>query len=167
MLVDGRWTPTFPNARYVVSDADFEYWRSELDASQGNVMSSLLRESFNDSIQPILDAGLLDLISLNGRLCDEVRLMPTPGHTPGHVSVVVTSEGQSAVITGDTTHHPCQLLHMHWSSDADHNAAQAEETRKQMFADLAGTPTLVIGTHWAGATAGHVIREGEHYKLVA
>lgn len=164
MLVDGRWTPTFPNARYLITRAEFEHWRSELDA-QDKVMAAIFKESFDDSIQPVLDAGLLDLVSPHHRLCDEIRLMATPGHTPGHVSVVITSEGQAAIITGDSIHHPCQLVHTHWSPGVDHDAAQAEGTRRQILADLADTPTLVIGTHWAGATAGHVIRDGEHYRL--
>ena len=92
--------------------------------------------------------------------------MPSTGHTPGHVSVQISSNGMRALITGDFAHHPCQLAHPEWSSTADHDPAAAEATRRRIFNTLAGKPVLVIGTHFAGPTAGHVVRDGITYKLV-
>lgn len=158
MLVGGRWVPTFPNARYLMGRTEFEYWRSKRDhAEQSSV--------FDDSVAPVFDAGLVDLVDTDHRVCDEVRLVPTVGHTPGHVSIEITSGGQSALITGDFVHHPCQMAWPAWASTADYDAEQSTRTRREVFGRLAGTPTLVIGTHFAGATAGRVVRDGDAFML--
>jgi glyoxylase-like metal-dependent hydrolase (beta-lactamase superfamily II) len=94
-----------------------------------------------------------------------VSLVPTPGHTPGHVSVRIVSQEQEALITGDFMHHPCQIAHPEWSSTADSHPAEARLTRERSLTDLADTPILVIGTHFAGRTAGHVVRNGDAYSL--
>jgi glyoxylase-like metal-dependent hydrolase (beta-lactamase superfamily II) len=159
-LLDGRWVPTFPNARYIFGRQEFAHWsRPEAgDESQ--------RAVFADSVRPILDAGLAELVEADHRLCEEVRLVPSFGHTPGHVSVMVASEGEEAIITGDIAHHPCQLARPHWSSTADSDPRQAEATRHTIFGGLAGRPVLVIGTHFSGPTAGRVARDGEGYRLM-
>jgi glyoxylase-like metal-dependent hydrolase (beta-lactamase superfamily II) len=121
---------------------------------------------FADSIRPIIEGGLADLVEWNHQLCPEIRLMPSTGHTPGHVSVQITSKGKHALITGDFAHHPCQMAHPEWSSTADYDAAAAEATRRRILGELAGAPVLVIGTHFAGPTAGHVVGDGAAFKLV-
>ena len=157
-LVDGRWVPTFPRARYLFGRREFEHWSQAGDEAQRAVLA--------DSVQPILDAGLAELVETDHRLCEEVRLVPTHGHTPGHVSVHISSEGEEALITGDIAHHPCQLARPHWNSTADSDPAQAEATRRAVFGGLAGKPVLVIGTHFAGPTAGRVQRDGEGFRLL-
>ncbi len=158
MRVDDEWVPTFPNARYLVAKDEYaHYSREDLEA--------LNRQVFADSVRPVMDAGLMDLVETNQQICDEVDLVPTVGHTPGHVSVRIRSEGQEAIITGDFIHHPCQLARVHWGSAADLDPEAADATRRRMFADYADTPTLVIGTHFAGATAGHIVRDGDAYRL--
>ena len=92
--------------------------------------------------------------------------MPSVGHTPGHASVLISSQGKRAMITGDFAHHPCQMAHPEWSSTADYDPAAAEATRHRIFGELSGEPVLMIGTHFASPTAGHVVRDGEAYKLV-
>jgi len=159
MLVDGRWRPTFPHARYLFGRREFAHWSSGAgDAAQ--------RAVFADSVQPILDAGLAELVEADHRLCEEVRLVPSFGHTPGHVSVHIASEGEEGFITGDIAHHPCQLARPHWNSTADADPPQAEATRRSVFGGLAGRPVLVIGTHYAGPTAGRVVRDGEGFRLL-
>ena len=91
--------------------------------------------------------------------------MPTPGHTPGHVSVRIASDGEEALITGDFMHHPCQIARPEWSSTADSDPFQARHTRERMLTGLAETPTLVIGTHFAGRTAGRIVRDGDAFRL--
>ena len=158
MMVGGRWVPTFPNARYLMARTEFEYWRSLEDRDEH-------RAAFADSVAPVVDAGLVDLVETTHRVCDEVRLLPTAGHTPGHVSVAISSEGHEALITGDFLHHPCQMTYPAWASAADFDAGQSTRTRCEMLSRLAGTPTLVIGTHFAGATAGRVVRDGQTYRF--
>ncbi|HMH76417.1 MAG TPA: MBL fold metallo-hydrolase, partial [Candidatus Udaeobacter sp.] len=100
-LDDGRWFPTFPRARYLFARREWEHWTSEDDDGTRRIMA--------DSVAPVLDAGLAELVSMDHQVTDEIRLEPTPGHTPGHVSVRLTSRGADAVITGDLMHHPVQI----------------------------------------------------------
>jgi glyoxylase-like metal-dependent hydrolase (beta-lactamase superfamily II) len=87
------------------------------------------------------------------------------GHTPGHVSVWIASQGEEALITGDFMHHPCQIACPDWSSTADSDPVEARLTRERMLTRLANTPILVIGTHFAGRTAGRVARDGAAFRL--
>lgn len=148
MLVDGQWLPTFPGARYLMGREEYEYWDKEDDGSGDDVMG--------DSVRPVFDAGLVDLVDTDHRICDEVSLEPTPGHTPGHVSVRIESEGQQALITGDCIHHPCQIEKVEWSSSADYDPEAAKTTRSDLLARYGDTDVLVIGTHFATPTAGHI-----------
>ncbi|HEY8288658.1 MAG TPA: MBL fold metallo-hydrolase [Acetobacteraceae bacterium] len=158
MMRDGRWVPTFPKARYLMGRAEYQHWST-------NTKREDMRFILADSVTPILDAGLATLVETDHRLCDEISLIPTVGHTPGHVSVVIESRGERALITGDFMHHPCQIAHPEWDTTADSDPEQGIRTRRIMFERLADTPVLVIGTHFAGATAGHIVRDGDSYRL--
>ena len=157
MLVDGKFVPTFPNARYLLGRIEFEHWSAEGDEEQQAILA--------DSVQPILDAGLAEFVGLDHVVSANVRLVPTTGHTPGHVSVMIESEGQTAVITGDMSHHPCQMAHPDWSPLFDSDKKAAAVTRARMFAEWADAEHLVIGTHYAAPTAGHVRREGAAFRF--
>ena len=113
----------------------------------------------------MVDAGLADLVDTDHRICDEVRLLPTHGHTPGHVSVHIASRGEEAIITGDMIHHPCQIAHPHWSSTADYDQTASAATRDDFLARYADRPVLIIGTHFAAPTAGRIVRDGQTYRL--
>jgi glyoxylase-like metal-dependent hydrolase (beta-lactamase superfamily II) len=152
-----RWVPTFPKARYLFGRLEFDHWNAFEEDNQRQIMA--------DSIQPILDAGLAELVELDHRISDEVQLIPSTGHTPGHVSIGIESEGQRAVITGDMTHHPCQLAHPDWSPLFDSDPGAAAQTRARLFGEWADAQLLVIGTHYAGPTAGHVRREGDAFRF--
>ncbi len=117
-----------------------------------------------DSVKPIFDAGLAQLVELDHVISPEIRLTPSIGHTPGHVSVMIESEGERAVITGDMAHHPCQLAHPDWSL-GDNDPKAAVLTRSRLFAEWADQPILVIGTHFAAPTAGHVVRDGAAFRF--
>jgi glyoxylase-like metal-dependent hydrolase (beta-lactamase superfamily II) len=157
-LQNGRWVPTFPKARYLFGRTEFEHWCGVRDRPD-------MEQIMSDSVTPIVDAGLATLVDTTEQITDEIKLIPTVGHTPGHVSVVIESRGEKALITGDFMHHPCQIAHPEWSTLADSDPAQGIETRRLMFQCLADTPVLVIGTHFAGATAGRIVRDGEAYRL--
>jgi glyoxylase-like metal-dependent hydrolase (beta-lactamase superfamily II) len=159
MLVDGRWVPTFPRARYLYGRAEYAHW-STIEGRPD--MAAIMA----DSVQPVFDAGMVDLVETDARICEEITLLPTFGHTPGHVSVRIASRGEEALITGDFLHHPVQIGRPDWASTADSDPAQGIETRLSMFETLAGAPVLVIGTHFAGATAGHIVRDGAAFRLV-
>jgi glyoxylase-like metal-dependent hydrolase (beta-lactamase superfamily II) len=159
-LVDGKWVPTFPLARYLIGRTEYEHWYTVKDRPD---MANILA----DSVTPIIEAGLVTMVETNERICNEITLVPTLGHTPGHVSVMIQSQGEQALITGDFMHHPCQIAHPEWSTLADSNPDQGIETRRRMFQRLAGTPVLIIGTHFAGATAGRLVTDGDSYRLDA
>jgi glyoxylase-like metal-dependent hydrolase (beta-lactamase superfamily II) len=158
MLVEGRWVPAFPNARYLMGQVEYVHWTQQHERED---IAAVLA----DSVAPVWDAGLVDLVETDHRICDEICLVPTPGHTPGHVSVRISSRGETALITGDFMHHPCQIARPEWSSTADSDPGAARRTREAMLTSLAGTPTLVIGTHFAGRTAGRVVRDGNAFLL--
>ena len=159
MLVDDAWVPTFPNARYLIGQAEWDHWSAD---GVKNVRGD---EVFGDSVKPVFDAGLVDFVESDHVLCPEVRLEPTPGHTPGHVSVRISSQDQDALITGDVMHHPCQMAHPEWASTADIDADAARATRLGLLERYAEGPVLVIGTHFAGPTAGHIRRDGKVFRL--
>ncbi len=156
-LLDGRWRPTFTAARYLYAEAEWEHWRRQSQPDHGPVIE--------DSVRPIFDAGLADLVAADAAINDEVRLEPTPGHTPGHVSVHITSRGEEAIITGDMIHHPCQIAYPDWSTTADTDQDQAAATRQAFLERYADRPVLIIGTHFTGPTAGVLVRDGDSYRL--
>jgi glyoxylase-like metal-dependent hydrolase (beta-lactamase superfamily II) len=156
-LVDGKWVPTFANARYVFGRSEYEHWRDHSDTPDRAAV-------FNDSVKPIVDAGNAELVASDARLSDEIALIPTPGHSPGHMSILIKSDGEECLLTGDVAHHPCQMAHLDWSSTADSDPVQSAATRRQLFSRFADTPTLVIGGHFS---AGHIRRNGEAFKFVA
>lgn len=148
MLVDGQWLPTFPNARYLLAEDEWRYW----DASEDEADRTILA----DSVRPVVDAGLVDFVPMDHQVAPGVTLEPTPGHTPGHVSVRIASNGDEALITGDCIHHPCQMTRTDWCSSADYDQAQGRTTREALLERTADSDVLMIGTHFATPTAGHV-----------
>lgn len=154
---DGRWVPTFPNARHLWNREEYEYWVKGGQAAFGDVVG--------ESVIPIFEAGLVDFVAADASITDEVSLEPTLGHTPGHVSVHIRSRGEHAVITGDLIHHPAQLARPEWRCSFDWDPDQAEATRREFLQRYSGTPTLVIGTHFAGPTAGRVVPDGDAWRL--
>ena len=157
MLVDGEWIPTFPNARYIFSAKDWEW----LDKAPVTVLGDYA----GDSVRPIIAAGLAELVAPDFRFTDEVWLESTPGHSPGHVSVRISSEGRQAVVTGDLMHHPCQLAHPEWCSPFDFSREQALDTRRSFIHRYSDEPVLVIGTHFATPCAGHIVPDGAVWRL--
>jgi glyoxylase-like metal-dependent hydrolase (beta-lactamase superfamily II) len=155
-----RWLPTFPNARYLFARKEWEHWSREQSTGYDG------DQVIADSVQPIVDAGIADLVDVDHRLTDEVRLEPTPGHTPGHVSVRIDSAGVNAVITGDLMHHPIQCAEPDMPVRFDSDGAQARATRRTFLACCARDRSLVFGTHFALPTAGRVAAHGDAWRFV-
>ena len=160
-LVDGRWVPTFPQARYLFGRREWQHWQHLRDTGGYHHMAHLA-----DAIDPVMDAGLVDFIDPDFRITDEVSLIPTPGHTPGHVSVLIRSGGEEAVITGDMMHHPIQLALPDRPGNFDMDKDEALRTRREFIARFADKPALVIGSHFPGPTAGWIVRDGAAWKLL-
>ena len=156
-LVDGQWVPTFAKARYVFGRTEYQHWRDHSEAADETA-------TFADSVQPIVAAGRADLVASDAAICDEITLIPTPGHSPGHVSLHIRSDGAEALLTGDVAHHPCQMAHLDWSSTVDSDPAQAIATLQALFSRFADTATLVIGGHF---DAGYIKRDGTAFRFEA
>ena len=162
MLVDGKWVPTFPNARYLFGAAEWAHWKHLRDTGGYHHMDHLV-----DSIDPVMEAGLVDFIEPDFQVTDEVSLIPTPGHTPGHVSVLIRSAGQEAVITGDMMHNPIQFAVPEKHGRFDMDKDQAAQTRLAFIKRFSDTGTTVIGSHFPDPTAGKIVRDGAAWKLTS
>jgi len=155
-LVDGTWTPTFANARHL-------YTRAELDFCRDRPMPG--EDVFGDSVAPIFAAGLADVVDERADLGHGITLEPTAGHTPGHVSLWIRSEGETALLTGDFIHHPVQLAEPRWAEVGDVDVELARETRARMLARAAETRALVLVPHFATHPAGHVLADGDVWSF--
>jgi glyoxylase-like metal-dependent hydrolase (beta-lactamase superfamily II) len=158
-LADGRFVPTFPNARYLFHRTEWEHWRETEDENQAEVV--------RDSLLPIVDAGLAEMVDSDFAIEDILRLEPTPGHTPGHCSVQLGGAEPGAVITGDMIHHPIQIARPQWTSRVCWDPDLAVSTRRAFLERYAGSGTLVLGTHFAPPTAVRVEGgAGEEFRVV-
>lgn len=151
-----RWVPTFPNADHLLVGEEWHHWAE-------HPSPIVLLE---DSVAVIVDEARHRVVSTEHEIAAGVRLVSTPGHTPGHVSVEVRADGEAAVITGDAFHHPVQVRHPEWRdvSDTDHD--QAVATRQALLERCARTGTWMIGSHFSEPTAGRVVRVGDGFELV-
>lgn len=156
-LRDGRWVPTFPNAQYLFHRAEWEHWKNTQEEHQAEVMQ--------DSVLPIVDAGLAVMVEADHVIEDGIRLTPTPGHTPGHCSMLLNSGGADAVITGDMIHHPWQIAEPYRTSRACTNPEQAIKTRTEFVHTHADTDTVILGTHFAPPTALHIVSQGDNLRI--
>lgn len=156
-LQDGRWVPTFPNARYLFNKREWEHWQDAQDAvDQAVVRQNLL---------PIIEAGRVEWVDNAWGIDDEVMLVPTPGHTPGHCSVQLRSNGQTAMITGDMMVHPVQIAEPQWSQRADTDKALAIATRTRFINQHCDTDTLILGTHFNTPTGVYIVSAGEQQRI--
>lgn len=155
-LVDGQWVPTFPNARYLFGKKEYAHWKMLEETKGYHDLNHMY-----DAVQPVLDAGLVDLIDPDHKPCPEITLMPTPGHTPGHVSIVIESNGEKAVITGDLMHCPIQCAEPTRIVRFDMDQATGAQTRQTFVDAMANSDTLVIGTHFSHPTGGYVVSDDD------
>ena len=157
--VGDKWVPTFPNARYLFGKTEWEHWNRH--PRDGSVEAQHLV----DSIQPVLDAGLADFIDPDHRICEEIRLESSPGHTPGHVHAVINSRGQQAVITGDLMHHPVQFAVPGMLTNFCMDAERACRTRSDFIRKYEDRKALIIGSHFCDPTAGWIERDQSNWRF--
>jgi glyoxylase-like metal-dependent hydrolase (beta-lactamase superfamily II) len=160
MLVNGNWVPTFPKAKYMMRDREWDHWKKYEGSAD-------FQKPIEDSVRPVIEAGLAELVEPARKLTGEVWLESTPGHTPGHTSVRISSRGENAVITGDMIHHPIQVAHPEWVCEFDTDPTMASDTRKKFVERYCDQPVHVIGTHFAGPTSGHIVRRNGGFRFVA
>lgn len=157
-LVDGEWVPTFTRARHL-------YTQAELDTvAAGEGMD--FAQTYADSVVPIIAAGLADVVDPATDLGDGLRLAPTPGHTPGHVSLWIERGDEVALVTGDVLHHPVQCAEPEWAEVGDADAALARATRRAVLEEAAARGVLFVGTHFPNHPAGRLVADGKSWRFV-
>jgi glyoxylase-like metal-dependent hydrolase (beta-lactamase superfamily II) len=156
-LRDGRWVPTFPKAKYVMSGKELEYWQA--------LHKQTPQPQIADSVLPIVEAGRAVLVQNDFALDDEVWFESTAGHTPDHMSVRVQSKGAKAVITGDLIHSPVQCQEYAWIARPDFDPPQAIATRKAFLERYCESDVLVCASHFPSPSFGHFVRKGNAFDF--
>ena len=162
VLRDGRWVPTFPNAKYVFHKREYAAWEAATKTG-ANPPGNVWR--FN--CEPVVAAGQALLVDDDYALDDLVTLTPTPGHSPCHCCINIRSKGQTAVVTGDLMHHALQVREPEWYTIFDWDPAQAVQSRRSFFGQVADTDTVILPIHFPTPTAGRIEADGErfHYRF--
>lgn len=152
-LENGRWVPTFPNAKYLFHKVEYDHWAAAGDHGAGKGASD---GCFEDSVLPVMDAGQAELVAGDHAIDDTLWLEPSPGHSPGHVCLHLKAGDGHAIFTGDMLHHPVQCAYPEWSSRFCSDPAQSRATRQRFVDDYADTATFVLGAHFATPTIGRI-----------
>ncbi len=158
-LVNGRWVPTFPRAKYVFHKREYAAWEAA-DARGENPPGNVWRYN----CQPIVEAGQALLVDDDYTLDDTAWLSPTPGHSPCHCCVNIRSGGMRATVTGDMMHHALQCREPDWSTVFDWDPAMAARSRRQFLNEVADSGTLVLPVHFPAPTAGRVEADGDRFR---
>jgi glyoxylase-like metal-dependent hydrolase (beta-lactamase superfamily II) len=158
-LQNGRWVPTFPNARYVFGRTEFEHWTAQ------NAKAAV--PQFVDSVLPVVEAKRADIVERDLAVGDHARILPTPGHTPGHVAFAFGKGKDDAVFSGDLIHSPLQALYPDLSLKFDVDPAQAARTRRGFLERFCDSDTLCCTAHFPSPSAGKIRRKGDGFACVA
>jgi len=161
-LENGCWVPTFKNARYLLAADEVRYWE-QLFVEEPD---SMYWRGWQDSVLPVIEAGLVERVASDHEILEGIRLRPAPGHTPGNVVIELEDRGRRALMSGDVLHHPVQIERPEWASRFDLDPATARSTRQHLLERIADTDTLLMGAHFSGPSALHVIsaNDGFGYK---
>ncbi|MES1924856.1 MBL fold metallo-hydrolase [Salinisphaera sp. T31B1] len=154
-LVDGRWVPTFPNAKYVISRREHEIWQARFETNTADEPGHHL-QSFIDSVLPIVEAGKALIVDDGYELDDLITIEAAPGHTEGHVAIWLHAGRESGVFTGDVIHHPIQIHHPDWSCMGCENPTDANRTRARILERCLSQGTLLLPGHFMAPHAGYV-----------
>jgi glyoxylase-like metal-dependent hydrolase (beta-lactamase superfamily II) len=158
-LQNGRWVPTFPNARYVFGKTEFEHWTAQ--------HAKAAVPQFVDSVLPVVEAKRADIVGNDLAVGDHARILPTPGHTPGHVAFAFGKGKDDAVFSGDLIHSPLQAVYPDLSLKFDVDPAQAARTRRGFLERYCDTDTLCCTAHFPSPSAGKIRRKGDGFACVA
>ena len=153
---DGKWLPTFPNAKYHFAQSEYDYWTKH---QPENSFDELQKVVFQESVEPIVEAGLTNFVATDANLGDGMQLISTPGHTHSHVSLQITSGDKTFILGGDMSHHPVQIANTDWTLALDYNGEQSTATRNKLFSEIADTPTIFTCTHFSLPSFGHVTKD--------
>jgi len=159
-LIDGRWEPTFPKARYIFGRVECEYWEDQVNKGH-----DLAGRIWADSCLPLIRSGRAELVEMDADLGGGVRLSPAPGHTPGMVCVNVSSAGgRRVVFAADVLHHPIQCREPGWSTCFCEDPVQAAATRRDLLEEIADTDVIIVPEHVPFPTAGQIESDGDRFR---
>ena len=150
-LEDGRWVPTFPNARYIFPAADHDHFSSEPGVT------------YQESVLPVIAANQAELVGSDYKLGDYLFLISTPGHTPGHVAVEVAHADKVAVVTGDVMHSPIQCLKPEWNFAYDNEPDLAAKSRRKFLEMASERQNLILGSHFPLPSHGKVVAKSDAF----
>ncbi|MCA1453193.1 MBL fold metallo-hydrolase [Bradyrhizobium sp. BRP22] len=154
-LENGRWVPTFPKARYVFAKGEFDYWTEQ------NEKAAV--PPFVDSVLPVVEAKREAIVTDDFVIGDHARILPTPGHTPGHVAFTFGRGKDDAVFSGDLMHSPLQTHYPELSARFDVDQAQAAKTRRNFLERYCDTDTLCCTAHFPSPSVGKIRRKGDGF----
>jgi glyoxylase-like metal-dependent hydrolase (beta-lactamase superfamily II) len=160
-LLNGRWVPTFPNATYVIAKTEWEYWQ-EVNKRGAKYSDG----GINDSILPVIEAGQVQFVNWDFQFNDEIYFEPTPGHTPGHVTINLTSAGQKGVISGDVLHSPVQCVEPDWCSVGCFDMSISRITRRRFLELHCDTNTRIMTAHFPSPSAGVIKARAGRFEFV-
>jgi len=160
MLRNGAWVPTFAKARHLVSAVELELRDPERGAAARPPASW---QVYNDSVRPVLEAGLIDLVAGDEDLGEGLALMRLPGHSAGQIGLHVESQGQVAMFVADVVHQPIQVYFPHWNSRYCEDQDTARQTRAAIFTRAAEEKALLLPAHFGGNHGGFIERSGDGY----
>jgi glyoxylase-like metal-dependent hydrolase (beta-lactamase superfamily II) len=169
-LVDGSWVPTFPKAKYLIGQLEFDDMSAWYESGARTVAPDHdLASSFEDSVLPIVSSGQAVFVPLGHEVEREldhgIWLESTPGHTRGHQAVHIRGRRGHAVATGDAFHHMLQLNHPELPQGADVDVVQSTRTRRRLFAAFADTDTIVLPGHLPAPAAGRIVERGDRLEF--
>lgn len=160
-LADGRWVPTFPNARYVMARREFEHWQAAHGKSTEDTPH---KRAFEDSVLPVVRTGQSLLVDDDYAMEDGLWFESAPGHTPGNVVIHARSKDDRSVFLGDVIHHQFQLMQPQWSTLACSDREQSYATRMRLIEEHAEAGTRLLPGHFPSPTAGRIVRRGNGYR---
>lgn len=156
-LRGGRYVPTFPKARYIMVAREFDRWDTRKSAyDRTEVHNRLNAAVFENSVLPVLESGLADLVPDTHRISPSLDIEPAYGHTRGHSCMHLCSAGKEAYFTGDVFHHPLELLHPEIDANTCEHYPTTVETRRRLIHELIAREALIIPAHFAAPYVGYV-----------
>ena len=161
VLRDGRWVPTFPNARYLVSRIENEFWDPLVNVELAQDPARSI--AYRDSVLPVIEAGQAEHVDGQHAIDDQLRIEPAPGHTPGHVLLELRAGGTSGVFCGDVLHHPLQIYAPHWNSQFCCLPEQARATRRRVLEHCAEHEALLFPTHFGAPHVAAIVAQGDAF----
>jgi glyoxylase-like metal-dependent hydrolase (beta-lactamase superfamily II) len=164
-LVGGEWVPTFPNAEYVMPRADVEFFNPANDGRFTRRSDRFMVGVFDDSVRPVLEAGLATLWEETYVVDENLRLEAAPGHTPGASVIKLSSEGERAIFIGDMMHSPVQIARPTWNSCVCENQALSVRSRQRILKEAADNHMVIFAAHFGGNSGAEISGDGDSFQI--